>query len=123
MNLREALRSKKQSVSAMNYQANAWQVYGEDTLVLFYADWAFTSTNLDKLLDYLSLVDKLVVALPAKSKDDTLFRIANLQVVDGIVLYDDIKACMEGFSSTKFAFEGTQAPSVSSALKSRILDL
>ncbi len=107
----------------MNYQANAWQVYGEETLVLFYADWEFTSANLDKLLDYLSLVDKLVVALPSESSDDTLFRIANLQVVDGIVLYDSVESCMEGFSSAKFAFEGTSAPSVAADLKARILAL
>lgn len=107
----------------MNYQANAWQVYGDETLVLFYADWEFTSANLDKLLDYLSLVDKLVVALPSESSDDTLFRIANLQVVDGIVLYDSVEACMAGFSSAKFAFEGTSAPSVSADLKARILAL
>ncbi len=123
MNLREALRSKKQPVSVMNHKANSWQIYGEETLVLFYAHWKFTSANLDKLLDYLSLVDKLVVALPAGTKDDTIFRIANLQVVDGIVLYDDVSACMEAFSSAKFAFEGTQAKKLKADLKARILAL
>lgn len=121
MNLREALRSKKRSISAMNHQINAWQVYGEKSLVLFYADWKFQSRNLDKLLDYLSLVDKLVVALPASSSDDTIFRVANLQVVDGIVLWDDVGECMSGFSDAKFAFEGLAAPKVDAAIKARIL--
>lgn len=123
MNLREALRSKKQSVTTMNHKVNAWQVYGEKSLVLFYADWKFQSKNLDKLLDYLSLVDKLVVALPSSSSDDTIFRIANLQVVDGIVLWDDVKECMDGFSDAKFAFEGLPSPKVDAALKARILAL
>lgn len=121
MTLREALRNKKRSTQAMNHQANAWQVYGEETLVLFYENWEFSSAHLDKLLDYLSLVDKLVVALPENSSDDTIFRIANLQVVDGIVLYKDAKACMDDFSSAKFAFEGCDAPQVTADTKARIL--
>lgn len=123
MNLREALRNKKKSVTVMNHQANAWRVYGEETLVLFYANWEFTSSNLHKLLDYLSLVDKLVVALPKASTDDTIFRIANLQVVDGIVLYESIEECMAAFSGAKFAFEGTNGPALDAELKARILDL
>jgi hypothetical protein len=121
MTLREALRNKKRSTQEMNHQANAWQVYGEETLVLFYVNWEFNSAHLDKLLDYLSLVDKLVVALPVGTSDDTIFRIANLQVVDGIVLYKDMAECMNDFSSAKFAFEGTDAPSVDAESKARIL--
>lgn len=123
MNLREALRNKKRSVEEMNHQANAWRIYGEETLVLFYENWEFSSAHLHKLLDYLSLVDKMVVALPSDSSDGTIFRIANLQVVDGIILYDDLQACMKEFTNAKFAFEGTSAPKVDSDLKARILAL
>lgn len=121
MNLREALRNKKRSTKDMNHQANAWGVYGEETLVLFYADWEFSSSHLHKLLDYLSLVDKLVVALPEGTSDDTIFRIANLQVVDGIVLYSEVKACMADFLNAKFAFEGLDTPAVEGDQKARIL--
>lgn len=123
MNLREALRNKKQSAKTMNHQVNAWQVYGEESLVLFYADWVLSSNNLDKLIDYLSLVDKLVLALPEGTSENKLFEIANLQVIDGIVLYQSVIETMQAFSGAKFAFEGIEAPDLSPDLKVRILAL
>lgn len=122
MTLREALRAKKMNLQEMEHKINSWTIYGEESLVLFYANWECRSENLDKLLDYLSLVNRLVVALPKKTSDDIIFQIANLQVVDGIVLYEDLDQSLAGFSTAKFAFEGT-APSDPNLYKSRTLAL
>lgn len=120
MTLREALRQKKRSIQDMNLKVNSWSIYGEESVVLFYANWECKSENLDKLLDYHCLVDKLVVALPKSTSDDTIFQVANLQVVDGIVLYQDINEAIAGFTEAKLAFEGT-APADAKSIKSRTL--
>ncbi len=122
MTLREALRAKKMSLPDMERKINSWSIYGEESVVLFYANWACSSNSLIKLLDYLALVDKLIVALPKGISDDTIFQVANLQVVHGIVLYEDIDSAVAQFSQAKLAFEGT-SPSNPKELKGRILDL
>jgi hypothetical protein len=120
MTLREALLNKKRSIKVMNHIACSWQIYGEETLVLFYKDWEFSSSNLDKLLGYLNLADKLVIALPENTSDDTVFKLANLQVIDGIILYSSVEDTIQAFTSAKFGFEGTAIPS-SAREKSRLL--
>lgn len=122
MTLREALRSKKHSLTDMNLKINSWSIYGEDTVVLFYSNWECSARNLDKLLDYLALVDKLVVALPKGAKEDTIFQIVNIQAVDGVVLYDSVDDALGYFSGAKFAFEGT-SPTDTNTYKSRTLAL
>lgn len=122
MTLKEALRQKKRSIQDMNLKINSWSIYGEDSVVVFYENWECKLKDLDKLLDYHCLVDKLVVALPSPTTDDLIFQIANLQVVDGIVLYEDLDEAVKGFSQAKLAFEGTK-PESNKGLKNRILAL
>lgn len=122
MTLREALRSKKQSLTDINLKINSWSIYGEESVVLFYSNWECSSRNLDKLLDYLALVDKLVVALPKGTSDDTIFQIVNIQAVDGVVFYESVDDALTYFSGSKFAFEGV-SPADPKSIKSRTLAL
>jgi hypothetical protein len=123
MTLREALRNKKKSVVEMNYQISAWDICGEDSLILFYADWQLKTENIHKLLDYLSFADKLIIALPAGTSDNLIFEVANLQVVDGILVYDDPKALLALIPMGKFALEGISNEGLSSDIKARITAL
>ncbi len=122
MTLRDALRAKKHSLTDMNLKINSWSVYGEETVVLFYSNWECSSKSLIKLIDYLALVDKLVVALPKGTSEDVIFQIVNLQVVDGVVLYETVDEALPYFSGAKFAFEGS-SPANAAEYKSRTLAL
>jgi hypothetical protein len=123
MTLREALRNKRKSVVEMNYKISAWDVCGEDSLILFYADWELKTENIHKLLDYLSFADKLIIALPAGTSDNRIFEVANLQVVDGILVYDDVNSLMAQVPMGKFALEGISIDGLSPEAKARMAAL
>jgi len=123
MTLREALRNKKKSVTEMNHQISAWDIYGEHSLVLFYSDWELKTENLHKLLDYLTFADKLIIALPADVSDNCIFEIANLQVVDGILIYEDPQDLMAQIPLAKFALEGIRVEGLSADFKARLAEL
>ena len=123
MTLREALRNKKKSVAEMNHQISAWDIYGEQSLVLFYADWQLTADSLHKLLDYLSFADKLIIALPSSLSDNRIFEIANLEVVDGILSYEDPQSLMAEIPLAKFALEGLSTEGLSADFKARLAEL
>jgi len=123
MTLREALRNKKKSVTEMNHQISAWDIYGEQSLVLFYSNWELNAENLHKLLDYLTFADKLIIALPESVSDNRIFEIANLEVVDGILNYEDPQALMSQIPLAKFALEGISTEGLSADFKARLAEL
>jgi len=123
MTLREALRNKKKPVTEMNHQISAWDIYGEQSLVLFYSDWELKTENLHKLLDYLTFADKLIIALPADVSDNRIFEIANLQVVDGILTYENPQDLMSQIPLAKFAMEGMAIEGLSADYKARLAEL
>lgn len=123
MTLRESLRNKKRSVTEMNHQISAWDIYGEESLILFYPDWELKTENLHKLLDYLSFADKLIIALPATTSDNRIFEVANLQVVDGILIYQDPLELMSQLPKGKFALEGISSKLLSSEMRDRLVAL
>lgn len=123
MTIRESLRNKKVGAEALAYRINSWQVYGEETVVLFYRDFDLTAPNLDKLLDYLALVDKLVLALPKGVSDEHIFCCQNLQSVDAIVLFEDPAALVVQVPEAKVAFEEMETPELPGEDRERIISL
>jgi len=123
MTLKEALRNKKKSLLDMNHQIAAWDVSGKESLILFYADWELKTENIHKLLDYLSFADKLIIALPEDITDSRVFEVANLQVVDGILMYTEAQALMAQIPLAKFAMEGISTAGFSADLKARLAAL
>jgi len=121
MNIREALRNKKRGVKETKHKISAWRIYGEDTVVLFYENWTFSSANLHKLIDYLAMVDRLVIALPARTSDDIVFQVANLQVVDGVLLCEDAIGTAEELNVAQIAFEGFETLKLSEEAQLRLL--
>lgn len=121
MNIREALRNKKRSLHETKHKINSWQVYGESTVVLFYENWTCSSGNLHKLIDYLAMVDRLIIALPAGTSEDIVFQVANLQVVDGVLLCEDAIGTAEELTMAQIAFEGFETLKLSEEAQLRLL--
>jgi hypothetical protein len=105
---REAILEKKISCKKASLRMNAWRVYGEESAVVFFDDWHCSTASLDKLIDYFALVDRLIVAVPKATTQDKVFQLCNLEVVDGVMLYEELEACLEKMPECKLGFEGLE---------------
>ena len=123
MIIKDSLHNKVLSEEDLNYRVNSWSIYGEESLILFYQHFSITAENLNKLLEYSALADKLVLALPKSTSGDKLFEFANLQVVDAIVLYEDPSKLVSALTNARFAFEDVMEPEIAADDKKRILSL
>lgn len=111
MTLSEALRAKRKEITDMNYRIQTWGVYDEQSTVVFWPGWRASAQNLERLLDFRNSTDKLVLALPRNSDEETLLLICQLQSIDGLTLYDEIEPAALQLQNCRLAFENTAVPS------------
>lgn len=124
MIIKDSLEKKILSVQNLKYRINSWLVYDYKSMVLFYSSFSINATNLNKLLEYSALCDKLILALPQSTPGDKLFEFANLQVIDGIVLYQEVQDVTAKINSCNLAFEDIAMPgNFSEEDKQRVLSL
>lgn len=124
MTIRESLRNKKIAADQIGYRVNAWYIYDEQAVLLFYKNFEMTVDNLDKLLDYLSLVDKLILVLPKGTSNEVIFKCENLQSVDLITMVDEIDEVIDASPYAKLAFEGMEYPKeLTAEQKKRLISL
>lgn len=115
MTIRESLRNKNIKADQIGYRLNAWYICDEQAVLLFYKNFEMTVENLDKLLGYLSLVNKLILVLPEETGEEIIFKCENLQTVDLITLVDSIDEVIDASPHAKIAFEGMAVPQELSA--------
>lgn len=124
MIIKDSLEKKILSVQDLRYRINSWLVYDDKSMVLFYNNFSINAANLNKLLEYSALADKLILALPATTAGDKLFEFVNLQVLDGIVLYDDPAEITSHIEDCSLAFEDVSMPAtISEKDQQRVLSL
>ena len=124
MIIKDSLEKKILTVQELKYRINSWLVYDDKSMVLFYSGFSINAANLNKLLEYSALCDKLVLALPKHTPGDKLFEFANLQVIDGIVLYQQAEDVTAKIDSCYLAFEDVALPeNFSEEDKKRVLSL
>jgi hypothetical protein len=123
MNFKEALRAKQTSANALPFRINTWQIYGEETLVLFLDCLRLDPHHLDKLLDYQALADKLVLALPEENAEEQRYQAGHLAVVDAVCSYRDAAALAASIPQAKLAFDLAQPPQLPAELEARLVNL
>ena len=123
MTLKEALLNKELNPQELGYRIGSWGIYGERAVLLFFQNFEINSTTLNQLLAYLAMADKLVLALPKSTSADMLFNVANLQVADAIVLFDDYATLANSQVNAQLAFEGIKPQGLDEVAQQRLISL
>lgn len=123
MTLKEAFLNKVLSPQELAYRTGSWGIYGEKAVLLFFQKFEMNSATLNTLLAYLAMADKLVLALPKETSADMLFKVANLQAVDAIVVFDDYAALANSQVDAQLAFKGFKPQGLKEAAWQRLISL
>jgi hypothetical protein len=123
MTPKEAFLNKELSPQELGYRIGSWGIYGERAVLLFFQNFEISSATLNTLLNYLATADKLVLALPKNTSAEMLFKVANLQAVDAIVVFDDYASLGNSQENAHLAFEGFKPQGLDEAAQQRVISL
>lgn len=104
MKLEEYLTAKQLDETELTQRINAWNIYGEETLVFFCAQPQASEDFFAKLLKLRQESDHLILALPLSIDESVRLMALHLEFTDGLVLYDQPEDIFDALGNAQVAF-------------------